>query len=70
MAAGIAFLVVTFGERDRCFTLGLGLGYTKEEDEDLEFAEHPIIMFDGNARLSNSLALISENWIITEVILI
>lgn len=65
VAAGIAFLVGTYGERDRCFTLGLGLGYTKEEDEDLKFAEHPILMFGGNARLSNSVALISENWLIT-----
>jgi hypothetical protein len=65
VAAGIGFLVGTYGERDHCFTLGLGLGYTKEEDEDLKFAEHPIIMFGGNARLSNSVALISENWLIT-----
>jgi hypothetical protein len=65
VAAGIGFLVGTYGERDRCFTLGIGLGYTKMEDEDLKFAEHPIIMFGGNARISNSIAFVSENWLIT-----
>ncbi|MEJ2546072.1 MAG: hypothetical protein P8Y99_18570 [Calditrichaceae bacterium] len=65
VAAGIGFLVGTFGERDKCFTLGLGLGYTKEEGKDLEFAKHPIIMLGGNARISNSVAFVSENWLIT-----
>ena len=65
VSAGIGFTVATYGERDKSITLGLGLGYTKESEEDLKFAEHPIIMFGGNARLSNSIALVSENWIIT-----
>lgn len=66
--AGIAFAVGTYGQRDRSFTLGLGLGYTRGADDNndgFRFAHHPIIMFGGNYRLSNSLALVSENWLIT-----
>ena len=64
-AAGIAFCVASMGQQDKSFTAGLGLGYTKEEDEEFEFAKHPILMLGGNVRLSNNLALVSENWIIT-----
>lgn len=63
--AGIAFAVASFGPPDNSFTAGLGLGYTKEEGRDFEFAEHPVIMLGGNFRLSNNLALVSENWFIT-----
>ena len=37
VAAGIGFMVATYGERDRSLTLGLGLGYIKESGEDFEF---------------------------------
>ena len=65
VAAGIGFIVGTYGERDHSFTLGFGLGYTRDEENDFRFAEHPILMFGGNVRISNSAAFISENWIIT-----
>ena len=64
-SAGIAFAVGSIGRQDKSFTAGIGLGYTKEEEEEFEFAEHPIIMLGGNVRLSNSIALVSENWFIT-----
>ena len=64
-AAGIAFAVGTFGREDQNFTAGIGLGYTKGEGQGFEFADHPIIMLGGNVRLSNSLAFVSENWLIT-----
>lgn len=70
-SAGIAFAVGTIGHHDKSFTAGIGFGYTNcqtplsEEDEDFEFVKHPIIMFGGNIRLSNSLALVSENWYFT-----
>ena len=63
-SAGIAFAVGSIGEQDKSFTAGVGLGYTKEEGEEFEFAEHPILMLGGNIRLSNSIALVSENWFI------
>ena len=64
-AAGIGFLIGTYGERDKSLTLGLGLGYTKNEADNFSFGEHPIFVIGGNIRLSNSVSLISENWIIT-----
>ncbi len=63
--AGIAFVVGSIGQQDKSFTVGIGLGYTKEESEKFKFAEHPIAILGGNIRLSNSIALVSENWIIT-----
>ncbi len=63
--AGIAFATSTIGSYDKSITLGSGLGYTKSEDEEFEFAKHPIIMLGGNARLTNSIAFVSENWFVT-----
>lgn len=64
-AAGMAFLAGTKGSRDKSFTCGLALGYIAEEDEAVEFAEHPVLLLGGNVRLSETTALVSENWIIT-----
>jgi hypothetical protein len=58
--AGIAYGVTTVGSRDVSVTVGLGLGFAGGE-----FAQNPILMIGGEARLSNSVALISENWIPT-----
>jgi len=65
LAYGIAFVVGTFGEHDKSITTGIGLGYSKEEGRELEFTEHPIIMLGGNIRLTEGVALLSENWLIT-----
>ena len=65
VAAGIAFATGSIGQQDKSFTLGLGMGYTKTEGGKFEFAEHPVIMLGGKIRISNSLALVSENWFIT-----
>ena len=65
VTAGMAFVAGTRGSRDRSFTCGLGLGYIAEEDEGVEFAEHPVLLLGGNVRLSETTALVSENWIIT-----
>ena len=64
LGAGIGFAVLTVGERDKSFTVGMGLGYTKDEEEHFEFAKHPILMLGGNMRLSNSVALLTENWFV------
>ncbi len=64
-SAGIAFAVGSMGQQDKSFTAGIGLGYIKEEDGAFEFAERPILMLGGNVRLSDSVALVSENWFIT-----
>ena len=64
-AGGMAFVVGTKGTPDKSFTCGIGLGYIAEEDENVDFAEHPVLLLGGNIRLSESMALVSENWIIT-----
>lgn len=65
-AAGIAYGVATFGNIDKSLTTGIGFGFSKEEGESLNWADTPIIMLGGNIRLSNSIALVSENWIILD----
>ena len=62
---GMAFVVGTKGSPDKSFTCGIGLGYIAEEGEDVDFAEHPVLLLGGNIRLSESMALVSENWLIT-----
>ena len=64
-AVGMAFMVGTKGSPDKSFTCGIGLGYIAEEGEDVDFAEHPVLLLGGNIRLSESMALVSENWLIT-----
>jgi hypothetical protein len=58
-SVGIAFAVGTFGTPDRSLSLGLGLarelGRAHAETE-------PILMLGGQVRLSDSIALVSENW--------
>ena len=64
-AGGMAFVVGTKGSPDKSVTCGIGLGYIAEEGEDVDFAEHPVLLLGGNIRLSESMALVSENWLIT-----
>ena len=64
-AGGMAFVVGTKGSPDKSFTCGIGLGYIAAEGEDVDFAEHPVLLLGGNIRLSKSMALVSENWLIT-----
>lgn len=63
-SAAIVFGVATVGSPARSFTVGLGLaGATDRGDHGWEFRDAPIVMVGGNVRLSNSLALVSENWL-------
>jgi hypothetical protein len=64
-SAGMLFAVGTYGSEEFNLTGGMGLGYSKKKGEDYKFAEYPVILIGGYARISNSLALVSENWIIT-----
>ena len=65
VAGGMGFVVGTTGSADKSFTCGLGLGYIAEEDEAVDFAEHPVLLLGGNIRLSDTISVVSENWIIT-----
>lgn len=60
-AGGVAYGIATIGSDDNAVTLGLGNGFTGEEG----FAENPIIVAGGEIRISNSVKIISENWIPT-----
>lgn len=77
-SSGLIFLVSTFGEHDKSFTTGLAFAYTSLEEETIiedgeeeilvysgkfRLLKNPIFMFGGNIRLSNNIALVSENWI-------
>jgi hypothetical protein len=60
---GIAFAVGTFGSRDHSLTAGLGLARELGD----RFADtEPILMVGGQTRLSRSISLVSENWLILD----
>jgi hypothetical protein len=59
---GIAYGVGTYGSRTAGVTFGLGYGFA-----DGEFAKSPVVMLGGEAQLSNSVKLVSENWIFPEI---
>jgi len=63
--AGIAFATGTYGMRSRSFTGGVGFGYTRRDGEEFRFSKYPVLLFGGNIRLSENIALVSENWLIT-----
>jgi len=51
----------TKGSPDKSFTTGLGFGYINEQDEPVDFAMHLVILLGSHIRLTDSLALVSEN---------
>jgi hypothetical protein len=57
---GIAFGVATFGDQDKSVSLGFGLGRELAGDDG---DTRPIVMVGGHVRLSDSIALVSENWL-------
>jgi len=57
-SATLAYSALTFGEAESNFTCGLGYGLT-----DGEFSDYPVIMLAGTHRISNYIALLSENYI-------
>lgn len=59
-AGGIFYGVGTLSGRKNTLTVGIGYGFSESD-----FASKPILMIGGELQLSNSIKLISENWIIT-----
>lgn len=55
---GIVYGLGTFGTRRKALSVGLGWGFTGEG-----FANQPILLIGGELQVSNSVKLISENWI-------
>ncbi len=68
--AALVFGVGTFGRPERSLTVGLGFGGMKTEGgypdyrRRFRWRDAPILMVGGNVQLSNSLALVSENWLL------
>ncbi len=60
-AAGIVYGVGTYGNGNSSATFGLGFGFAGGD-----FADKPVVVIGGEHRISNSIKLISENWIIPE----
>ena len=59
---GFVFGSFTYGDDDKNFSITPGLGYLRNES-DFEFAENLTLVLSSKRRVSNSLSLISENWI-------
>ncbi len=55
---GILYGMGTYGTSDVALTMGLGWGFAEGEIEN-----EPVILIGGEARASNSVKFISENWI-------
>jgi hypothetical protein len=60
---GIAFGVGTFGSADHSVSVGLGLA---RELGDPFAQTEPILMLGGQTRLSRSVALVSESWLVLD----
>jgi hypothetical protein len=64
-SAGLLWGVATFGPVESSLTAGLAWGYVKYEgNADFELTEEPTILIGGAVQMSNSLSLVSENWLI------
>ena len=57
---GIIYAVNTIGNSEQNITLGLGWGFSNNEN----MAQRPIITLSGMKRVGQKAALITENWII------
>lgn len=62
---GIFYSSGTYGDNNNALTLGFGLPYSDDS-----FGDSFIILLGGEVRASNSVKLITENWIFSDVALI
>ena len=60
---GFIFGSFTNGDNDNNISITPGLGYLQNSDEGLEFSENLTLVLSTKKRASNTLSLISENWI-------
>lgn len=59
---GIMYGVNTFGDREHNFTIGLGFPFAVIDDVDGGLSKKPVLTLSGMTRISNKMALVSENW--------
>jgi hypothetical protein len=62
---GFLFTTATLGDHFDHFSVSLGWGFMEFERE-TEIMDRPIVILAGNKRISSTLALVSENWIIPD----
>jgi hypothetical protein len=71
--AAVAFGLATFGQPQKSLTAGLGFAGHRDEEYDRRgdsigrvwrWRDKPILMLAGSVQLSNSIALVSENWLL------
>ena len=58
---GILYGVSSFGTRESNLSVGLGWGYV-----DTDIAHKPVLMVGGQTRVARRLALVSENWFVSD----
>jgi hypothetical protein len=68
LGAGFIFTTSTYGDNFNHTSLSLGWGYGRFDNE-WEIMDRPIVVIAGNYRLSQSFALVTENWILPELAL-
>lgn len=61
-SSGIIYGVSTIGNNDNALTVGIGNGFSGDDG----FSSYPLLVLGGELRVSNSVKLISENWIPTD----
>jgi hypothetical protein len=57
--AGIVYGVGTYGNEQNTLTFGLGYGFAGSD-----FSEKPVLVIGGELRISKSIKLITENWLV------
>jgi len=62
LGGGFLFVTGTYGDELNHATLSLGWGFARGEDE-WEMMNRPIFVLAGNKRISQNIALVTENWI-------
>ncbi|MFQ5605704.1 MAG: hypothetical protein ACE5HS_20745 [bacterium] len=60
--AGILYGGATFGTSDKSLSVGLGYGFVDDD-----FADKPMLLVGGEARVSRRVSLVSENWVLPGV---
>jgi hypothetical protein len=60
---GVGYAIGTFGTRDRSLSLGVGV---MRELGDRWAQTEPIVMVGGQVRVADSVALVSENWMVLD----
>ena len=66
LGGGFLFATGTYGDQFNHASLSLGWGFARGNDE-WEMMERPIFVLAGNKRVSQSIALVTETWIWSEI---